>query len=139
MIEEEATVAEVGDGVVWIVRNRGSGCSACSESCPSSITSGFFPLKLFRLRVPSNLLLHSGDKVLLGIADDSLTWVSFAIYLLPLLCFFSGALSGIYLIGSDLAAALGGMLGLSLCFTGFRCFGLFDRKSLQPVILRKIN
>jgi sigma-E factor negative regulatory protein RseC len=139
MIEEEATVDEVGDGVVWIVRNRASGCSACSESCPSSLASGFFPSKQFRLRVDSNLALQSGDRVLVGIADDSLTQVSFAVYLIPLLCFFSGALAGIYLNGSDWAAAVGGVLSLSLCFAAFRRFGLFDRQILKPVILRKIK
>jgi sigma-E factor negative regulatory protein RseC len=139
MIEEEAIVAEVGDGVVWIVRNRPSGCSACSESCPSSLASRFFPPQQFRLRVDSNLPLQSGDKVLIGIADDSLTQVSFAIYLIPLVCFFAGALVGIYLNGSDLSAAIGGLLGLGLCFAGFSRFGLFDRQSLKPVILRKIK
>jgi sigma-E factor negative regulatory protein RseC len=139
MIEEEAVVAEVGEGVVWIVRNRAPGCSACSESCPSSLASSFFPPQQFRLRVDSILPLQSGDKVLIGIADDSLTRVSFAIYLMPLLCFFSGALAGVYLNGSDLAAAVGGVLGLSLCFAAFRRFGLFDRQSLKPVILRKIK
>ena len=139
MIEEEVYVEEVGDGVAWVVKNRPSACSACSEACPSALASDFFGGTRFRLQLDSNLALHPGDKVLLGISDDCLTRVSFGIYLLPLLFFFLGALAGEYLFSSDLAGILGGMSGLTLCFASFRSLGLFDRENCQAVILHKIN
>ncbi len=139
MIEEEVYVAEVEDGAVWVVKNPSSGCSGCSESCPSSIASGFFAEKQFRLRVASNFPLHRGDKVLLGIQDDRLARVSLGIYLLPLFGFFIGAITGEHLFGSDLVGVLGGLSGLGFCLAGIKCFKLFDRESCQPVVLRKIN
>jgi len=139
MIKEEAFVAEVGEGEVWVVKTRSSGCSSCSEACPSSLASGLFSGTEFRLRISSNLALQPGDKVMLGIASDSLVSVSLGMYLLPLLFFFVGAFTGEYLFGSDLSAVLGGLSGLGLCLACFKQFKMFDSKSCQPVILHKIN
>ena len=140
MIEEEAYVEKVGDGVVWVVKTQSSGCSACTQTaCPSSVNSGLFAGRQFRLKVASNLALFPGDKVLLGIEDDGLTRISLGIYLLPLLTFFFGAIAGVSLFSSDLAGVLGGFLGLFLYFFGFKALGFFNQESLQAVILRKIN
>ncbi len=138
MIQEEAYVEEVGEGVVWVVKNRTSGCSACSQACLSSITSSIFAGKQFRLQIHSKLALHAGDKVMLGIDDDGLVRVSFGIYLLPLLFFFTGAMFGVYAFTSELAGVFGGLLGLLLCFAGYKTFK-FGQQSCQVVILHKIN
>ena len=139
MIEEEVCVAEVSKDAIWVVKNRSSGCSACSNPCSSSLASGLFSAKPIRLRLNSNLLLNPGDRVMLGIDDDSLARASLAVYLLPLLGFFLGLLFGISLFGSELAGGLTGLLGLGVCFVGIRFFGPFGQASCQPVILRKIN
>ncbi|MFZ4702400.1 MAG: SoxR reducing system RseC family protein [Candidatus Methylumidiphilus sp.] len=138
MIEEEALVAEVGDGEVWVVKPRTSGCSSCSEACPSSLASGLLSGTEFRLKLSSGLPLKPGDRVMLGIANDKLVSVSAGIYLLPLLFFFIGAFTGEYLFNSDMAAVLGGLSGLALCLAYFKHFKLFDRESCQTVILHKI-
>jgi positive regulator of sigma E activity len=139
MIEEEAFVAEVEEGAVWVVKSRSSGCSGCSEPCPSSLSSRFFVEKQFRLRVSSNFPLQRGDKILLGIEDECLARVSFGIYLLPLLSFFLSAMAGVHFFGSDMAGVLGGLSGLGLCLAGFKYFKLFERYNCHPVVLRKIN
>lgn len=140
MIEEEAYVAEVSGGLVWIEKTRKSACSGCAQSCPSaSLSGGLFDGKPVRLQVPSDLPLRPGDKVLVGIDEEALTGGSLWIYLLPLLCLFAGALLGESVIGSDLASALGGLLGLGLCFAGLKAARLFDRPRYRPVILRKID
>lgn len=140
MIEEEACVEEVGEGSVWVVKSRPAGsCSACTEVCPSSIARGFFDGRRFRLQVESNFPVFPGDKVLIGIADEYLTQVSFRVYLFPLLCFLSGALAGMVIFGSDLASAAGGFLGLGVCLAAFKSLRLSDRHRCQPVIIRKLN
>ena len=139
MIEEEAYVAEVEYGAVWVVKSRSSGCSGCSEPCPSSIASRLFVEKQFRLRVTSDFPLHRGDKILLGIEDDCLARVSVGIYLLPLFTFFLGAMTGVHFFGSDLVGVLGGLSGLGFCLASFKYFKLFERESYRPVVLRKIN
>jgi len=139
MIEEEAYVAEIADGRVWIEKSRGSACSGCAESCPSSLAGGLFGGKRVRMQVASDLALRPGDKVLVGVAEEALAGASLLVYLLPLLGLFAGALLGNSIAASDLASALGGLVGLGLCLAGLRAFRLFDREGFQPVILRKIN
>ncbi len=139
MIEEEAYVAEVSAGRVWLEKNRRSACSGCAEACPSALSGGLFGDKRVRLQVISDLPLLTGDKVLVGIEEDVLASGSFWIYLLPLICLFAGALLGKSIAGSDLASVLGGLAGLGLCFAGLKAVRLFDREAYQPVILRKLN
>ncbi len=139
MIEEEAYVAEVAAGRVWIEKNRISACSGCAQSCPSSLAGGLFGGKRVRLEVLSDLPLRPGDKVLVGISEDALARGSFWIYLLPLLALFVGAWLGKSIGASDLASGVGGLLGLVLCFAGLKFSRLFERESFQPVILRKID
>lgn len=139
MIEEEAYVAEVGEGRVWVEKTRQSACSSCAESCPSALAGGLFGGKPVRLQVSSDLPLRPGDKVLIGIAEDTLAKGAFWIYLLPLLCLFAGALLGKSITGSDSASALAGLAGLGLSYAGLKAFRLFDRAGYDPVVLRKIN
>lgn len=139
MIEEEAYVAEVSGGRVWLEKHRKSGCSGCAQPCPSSTFSGLLNDRRLRFEVASDLPLRPGDKVLVGIAEDALASASLWIYLLPLLCLFGGAALGKFFAGSDLVSALGGLGGLALCYAALKAVRLFDRQGYQPVILRKIN
>lgn len=139
MIEEDAYVAEVADGKVWIERSRTSSCSGCAQACPSSLASDLLGEKQLRLSIRSELPLSPGDKIVIGIAEDALAKGSFLIYLLPLAGFFAGALLGKFLAGSDLISALAGLFGLGLCFGGLKLVRLFEREGYQPVILRKID
>ncbi len=139
MIEEEAYVAEVAEGRVWIEKNRTSACSGCAQSCPSSLAGGLFGEKRIRLQVSTNLPLQPGDKVLVGVSEDALARGSLWVYLLPLLGFFAGALLGKSIAGSDLASGVGGLFGLILCFAGLKSVRLFERENFQPVILHKIG
>jgi len=138
MIEEEVYVAEVEEGAVWVEKTPTAGCSGCATPCASSLASGLFAKKQFRLRVVSNFPLHRGDKILLGIQDNRLARMSLGIYLLPLFSFFIGAIAGERLFSTDLAGVLGGLSGLGLCLAGFKFFKLFERDNCQPVVLRKI-
>jgi len=139
MIEEEAYVAEVSAGRVWLEKTRRSACSGCAEACPSALSGGLFGDQRVRLQVFSDLPLLPGDKVLVGIAEDALASGSFWIYLLPLFCLFAGALLGKSVAASDLASALGGLAGLGLGFAGLKAVRLFEREGYQPVILRKLD
>jgi sigma-E factor negative regulatory protein RseC len=139
MIEEEAYVAEVALGRVWIEKSRKSACSGCAEACPSAMAGGLFGDKRVRLQVECALALSPGDKVLVGVAAEALAGASLLIYILPLLGLFAGALLAKFIAGSDLASALGGLAGLCLSLAGLKAFRLFEREGFQPVILRKID
>lgn len=139
MIEEEAYVAEVTEGRVWIEKDQKSACSGCAQACPSAQISGLFAGQRVRLPVRSDLPLRPGDKVLVGIEEDALAKASLWIYLLPLAALLLGAWLGKSLAGSDLASALAGLAGLALCYAGLKTVRLFEREGYQPVIIRKID
>jgi sigma-E factor negative regulatory protein RseC len=139
MIEEEAYVAAVADGQIWIEKQRQTACSGCAQACPSASVSGFFASKPVRLKVLSDVAVLPGDRVVVGIAEEALASGSLWIYLLPLLGLFAGALLGKFLLGSDIASALGGLAGMGLCYAGLKASRLLERQGYQPVILRKLN
>lgn len=138
MIEEEAYVAEVADGQVWLEKSRKSACSGCAEVCASAWVDGIFSRQR-RIPVASSLPLRPGDRVSVGIADDAVALASFWIYLLPLFALFGGALLGQYALGADWASAVGGLAGLALSYVGIKAARLLDRDDFRPVILRKID
>jgi sigma-E factor negative regulatory protein RseC len=140
MIEEEAFVAEVTDGRVWLEKSRVSACSSCTQqSCSTAVVGGLFGTKLVRLQVDSDLPLQAGDRVLVGVSENALVRGSFWIYLLPLCGLFIGALLAKSLLGSDVSSAIGGLAGLALTFVLMKSIRLFDREADQPVILSKIS
>ena len=96
---EEAFVADVEDGRVWLEKNRISACSSCAEACPSALASEMFGKQTMRLRVSTGLPLRKGDKVQVLIPDDYLAKSTLAIYLFPLVAFFAGGVAGIALFG----------------------------------------
>jgi len=139
MIQEDAYVAEVENGRVWVEKARKSACSGCAEACPSSLASNVLSGKSVRLSVRTDLPLRPGDKIVIGLAEDSLAKGSVLIYLVPLVGFFTGAWLGKSIFESDLVTALAGLGGLTLCYLGFKLVRLFDSEGYQPVILRKFD
>ncbi|QSA98345.1 SoxR reducing system RseC family protein [Methylococcus sp. EFPC2] len=139
MIEEEAWVASVENGRVWIEKQRKSACSGCQQTCASSVTAGLFAAKTVRIPVFTGQPLQVGDKVVVGIRESALVLASARIYLLPLLALIAGALMGKIAGATDPFVALAGLAGLVLYLLVFRTFSHTDSVDLRPVILRKIN
>jgi len=145
MIEEEAFVAEVSGGHVWLEKTRKPACSGCAETCANSFAGKFFTERTSRFPVSSPLDLSPGDRVVVGIAEGALVHGSFGVYLLPLFALFVGALTGKAVaelsgwLTSEFGGVLGGISGLLLCLAGLKVSRFLDRTGLQPVILRKIN
>ena len=118
MLEESATVVEVApDGRVWVETVRRSGCGNCQtdSSCGSGqlLTSRQQPHPL--QAAANGHVLAKGDRVLLGIAEDTVWQGLCLLYVMPLVLLAAGGLSGQWLAGETGAVAgvaAGVILGL---------------------------
>jgi len=144
MIEEEAQVIRVAEGQAWVEKAAAPPCSGCPSSCASARVAEAFDKAEFSFVVAAPFELHVGDRVILGVEEDALVKGSLAIYLLPLLGLFAGSIFSSILIAAwvpaaaqDIAAALGGILGLAAAFVALKRSRLLERNAPQPVVLRK--
>lgn len=145
MIEEEAVVACIESGQVWVEKARKSACSSCTQSCASAVVGEFIGEPKIRLAVISPIDVQPGDRVLVGLREDALVKGSLSIYLLPLAGLFAGAMLGksiglhLFSITTDIAAIIGGLFGLIGTFAFLKFTPRLSHSELQPVVLRKIS
>jgi len=145
MIEEDAVVARVVNGQVWVEKERRSACSGCSRSCSVGAVDSWQGSDVTSLKVHSSIDLVPGDRVLIGLSEDALLRGSCRVYLLPLAGFLLGAWLGnqflpcLVSLATDLTAAIGGMLGLAatILISGFLQGS--DSSRIEPVVLRKLG
>jgi sigma-E factor negative regulatory protein RseC len=141
MIEERAQVLSISDdNQVWVETERQSTCGACAanKGCGTAVLGKVFGARQMRVQARSQIPLQVGDEVIIGVAEDALVKGSLAVYVVPLLMMFMGALSGKWLSGSEHMSVLMGLLGLLVGFAWLRIFGLRIRGNVhfQPVVVR---
>jgi len=147
MIEETGQVVEVQGEFAWIEHERSNTCGSCSvrKGCGTSAIARVLGQRRVRLRVLNHINAHVGDQVVVGIAEQGLLRGSLAVYAMPLLGLFAGALAGRFL-GTSLFALQSDGLSIAGAVTGFAAalFWLrrFSRRkqqdaSYQPVALRR--
>ena len=144
MIEEEVLVTAVDGPKVAIEKHRKSSCSACQQSCTSGLVGRIWEGRPVRFWVESALPVQPGDRVVIGIPEESLVKGSMLFYILPLLALLVGAVAAqaaakIFAVPEDLPSGLGGLAGLMLGLLWLRFSRVLEGKNLNPVILRKIN
>jgi sigma-E factor negative regulatory protein RseC len=145
MIEEEATVARVDEGRVWVEKIRQSACSSCKQTCASATVGRHLDGKPTAFSVISDIELHPGDRVVVGVREDALVLGSLGIYVLPLLGLLLGAILGqgiaknIAVDAADVGAMAGGFTGLLISFGFLKFTPIFSRSRFQPMVLRKLG
>jgi sigma-E factor negative regulatory protein RseC len=145
MIEEEAVVACIEAGQVWVEKTRHSACGACAQPCATADVADYFGKTQVRLAVASPLELRVGDRVVLGIREDAIVKGSFGVYLLPLFGLLAGSILGKAVgfpwlsITVDAAAALGGVIGLIAAIAFLKHTRMLSPSRLQPVVIRKVG
>ena len=85
MLEEQAIVTRTDGRSVYIKSLQSSACGHCLErqSCGTVLYAKLLPNR--ELALTSDLELHAGDKVIVGIEESYLLRASLFMYLLPLL------------------------------------------------------
>ena len=148
MIEENALVVkDEKNGFVWVETRRLSGCGACAErqGCGTSALAGVLGRRQAPLRVVNSIGATVGEQVVIGVSESGLLRGSLAVYAIPLLGLFIGALAG-YLFGDDAAqryvdfrSVLGGAVGLAAGLAWLRRFSRATAQDerYQPVTLRR--
>jgi sigma-E factor negative regulatory protein RseC len=129
MIETEAVVVGVNDGVVEVQSAAAAGCGSCSTEggCGGARTIlGTRTGGGCRMRVYGDLAVRPGDRVVIGLPESGYLRASVALYLVPLVGMFAGAGVAEWLVGR-LALASGDVVILIAGFAGLGAGFLWQR------------
>jgi sigma-E factor negative regulatory protein RseC len=141
MLEEQARVVAVADGLAWVEVQRRSACGGCSSAggCGTAAVAGLFPAKAQCFPLRDSLGLQVGDRVAIGIDQGAVTCAALAAYLLPLLTLILAGAAAAGLGAGDGVGALAALagLGLGLWLAG-RLAGPRNQR-WQPVVLRRLG
>jgi sigma-E factor negative regulatory protein RseC len=143
LIESPARVTRIDGDIAWVVSEAPTSCGACGgKGCGSSVFNRLWHPENPEFPVANPIDAQPGDAVVVGLPEGALLQATGAAYGVPLLALLLGALLGHPLgqmLGGapsgELAAALGGLTGLSLAgwWLQRRRSGLAG----EPVILRR--
>lgn len=139
MMREWATVVSWQNGIATLHSEIKTSCNSCSarKGCGSHMLNKLGPKNAHVMQIASEKPLQPGQRIELGIKESSLLGSALLVYMTPLLGLF--VFSGLFqaLFHSDLAAAVGALLGGVGGFIVAKGissrFG--DREAFQPVIL----
>lgn len=145
MIEEEAVVACIEDGRIWVEKAGKSACGSCRQACASAVVAEHMDRSVIRLAVTSPIAVEAGDRVVVGVPEDALVLGSLCLYLVPLLGLLGGSILGKVLGASlpqglvDLAAIAGGLAGFAGTLLFLKTTPILSHRAPQPVVLRKLG
>ena len=115
MVEGFARVVAVEGGKVWLEPEPMASCGGCHSAGLCSIGkqgAGSARQLAKRFALPGELGLGVGERVVVGIREDTLTKGALTAYGIPLLVLILGGIAGQEMGKSDATAALGAFLGL---------------------------
>lgn len=142
MITEDGIITHATPETAWIKTTRSAACESCSskDSCDVSHHSS----EEMTITVPNTLGVEKGDRVIVGINSGPMLFLSFLLYVFPIILLIIGAL-----IGDTLAPVLEmNKSGLSMGF-GFLFFaiafliirkkqaGMSGKEKYKPFLVRK--
>lgn len=146
MIEETALVVATEGEFAWLETERQNTCGSCAvrKGCGTGVLAKVVGRKMTRVVALNRAGARAGDMVVVGIDEQSLVRGSLAVYAVPLLAMFAGALMGEYGLShwaGESGAMVGGVAGL---LAGLAWLRRFSRRSqtdprYQPVVLRRIG
>jgi sigma-E factor negative regulatory protein RseC len=144
MIETEAVVVRTDGPFAYVKAQRKASCGGCGgTSCGTSTLAGFFEGRAPLYRARNTIGAQAGDRVMVGLEDGALLKGTLAVYLVPLLFVFAGAILGGHLAASpemkdgySMAGALAGLVAGSLWM---RVLAGLAGHRFQPVILNRIS
>lgn len=143
MIVEEATVVEYRNGIAIVQCYAKSGCGGCASkvACGTKALSALAGEKIApRFRIAVDEPLNVGDKIQLGLAENTLLKSVFLIYGIPLFILIITAVGFSQFFANELI-----VLFVMLLFTGISFWAvkkLIDKRSQQanfsPIFLGKV-
>ena len=147
MIEESGRIVEVEGAFAWIESERTTTCGGCAarNGCGTATLAKVLGKRRLRLRVINRINARVGDNVVIGISESGLLRGSLAVYAVPLLGLFIGALIGSVLdgqffpAGSDTLSIAGAAAGFAVGLVWLKRFSRATGAdtAYQPVVLRR--
>jgi sigma-E factor negative regulatory protein RseC len=127
VIEEQARVAAVEQGLAQLVVEKQTACGTCAvkSGCGTSLLSTWLPKRQLVFRVKNDIGARPGDRVMLGLDEDVLQRSSILLYALPLAGLLLGAVAGeaafpVVGLPAELGAVLTGLFGVTAALTYVR-------------------
>ena len=131
----------------WIESERTTTCGSCAvrKGCGTAAIARVLGQRRVRLRVLNRINARVGDNVVIGISESGLVRGSLAVYAVPLLGLFAGALVGqgmgkaVVAMPPDLFAIAGAISGFVAALVWLKRFSRKTEKDVayQPVVLRQ--
>jgi sigma-E factor negative regulatory protein RseC len=147
MIEEFARVVICEEGFAIVETQTKAACGDCQaqSGCSTSILAGLFKRRHNRLKVLNPIQAVPGQRVIIGLPEQSLVSISLIAYLLPLASMLLAAIGFQEVAaywqwqGGELASIIGGLSGLAIGLLLLRGFSRRHAQdpSYQAVILRQ--
>lgn len=142
MMEGIANVVAVEDSVAWLEPEQTGSCGACASSgaCGAKgMGTVASRLEVRRFPLATHPGLKVGDRVVVGVHEDSLIQASMTVYALPLATLFAAGFLAQWAYGSDgvtIAACFAG-LGAGFLFARLRARRLSAGGQMAPRFLRR--
>jgi sigma-E factor negative regulatory protein RseC len=139
LVEGTARVVAADAAVVWLEPEQNTSCASCHASAVCGVEPGSRRLVARRFTLANDQGLHVGERVVIGIPEDTLRRASLTAYGLPLAVMLAAGLTAQGAGGGDGGAALASLAGLvgGLLLVRWRERRLVARGELQPRLLRR--
>ncbi len=144
MVEGTAHVVAVEGNMAWLVPETGSSCGGCASAsaCGSKgIGTTASRLEARRFQLVNDVGLRVGERVVVGIRENTLLRASLTAYAIPLATLLSAGALAQWWFGSDLATMLAMFAGLALGLWLARLGAgrLLVRGELAPRFIRRAS
>ena len=118
MIEQQATVIEIKDDMVWLQAERQSTCSQCQikQGCGTGLLAKHVGQRFSKITVQKTTDVSVGQQVTVEIPEQTLLQGAALMYLLPLGLLFVFSMTARALVLGEVIEIVIGLTGL---FTGF--------------------
>jgi sigma-E factor negative regulatory protein RseC len=144
MLEESAIVVKIEHGQTWVVGTQNNTCAGCAQKAGCSSTALASVLKKKPIPVDNNLVLQTGDTVVVAIDESDLLRAAFTLYITPLMTLFIGAGVADSIVSdttpyADLWIAGGALTGLALALfilQKIQTYALLNYYA-RPVVIKK--
>jgi sigma-E factor negative regulatory protein RseC len=133
MMETRGRIAAIANGIAEVRIAAISACGSCrsQQSCGTAAAAANTQI----VRVDATPGMHTGDEISLQMEAATVAGGALLGYLMPAVSVIGGAIAGSVWFGSDVAAAVGAGLGLSLGLLALRFSNRhIFRNGLHPAV-----
>lgn len=142
MITEDGIVTHTTPETAWIKTTRSAACESCAskDSCGVS----HHPSEEMTIIVPNTIGVKKGDRVIVGIDSAPMLFLSFLLYVFPIVLLIIGALIGdalapvLEMNGSALSMGFGFLLfAIAFLIIRKKQSGMSKKDKYKPFLVRK--